>query len=69
MKTAKYVYSTQPHEKATKMGLNIPHTMELVETVEIFQLLMHGNRFPYPCRDRATELGLCFIFLGRGDMV
>ena len=34
------------------MCLNIPRTMELVETV---------NRFPYPCRDRATvlrELGI-----------
>ena len=35
--------------------------MELVETVEVLELLMHTNRFPYPCRDRATvirELGI-----------
>ena len=28
--------------------------MELVETVELLQLLMHTNRIPYPFGDRAT---------------
>ena len=28
--------------------------MELVETVEVLELLMHTNRFPYLCRDSAT---------------
>ena len=30
--------------------------MELVETVEVLELLMHASRFPYSCRDRATVL-------------
>ena len=30
--------------------------MELVETVEILEFLMHMDRFPYPCRNQATVL-------------
>ena len=30
--------------------------MELVETVEVLELLVRMNCFPYPCRDRATVL-------------
>jgi hypothetical protein len=37
--------------KVTKRSLNIPHTMELVETVEPLELLMHMNYFFNPCRD------------------
>ena len=61
IKTAKQIYSTQFHEKATKMCLIIPHTMELVETVEFLEFLMHANHFPYLCQDRVTvlrELGI-----------
>ena len=30
--------------------------MELVETVELLEFLMHMDRFPYPCRNHATVL-------------
>ncbi len=32
----------------------IPHTMELVETVKLLELILHSGRFLYPCRDHAT---------------
>ena len=28
--------------------------MELVETMDLLELLMYTNRFPYPCGDNAT---------------
>ena len=47
--------------KSSEVHLYIPHTMELVETVESLEL-MHTNRFPYPCGDRATVFrGVCII--------
>jgi hypothetical protein len=54
MKTTKVSSYYPIYEKGPRVCLNIPHTLELVETVEPLELIMYPNRFPYLCGDHMT---------------
>jgi len=47
--------------KRSEECLDIPHIMELMETMDLLELLMHTGRFPYPRGDHTTvfrEIGI-----------
>jgi hypothetical protein len=61
MKTTRQIHSTQVCENVPRGCLFIPHTMELVETVKLLELLMGTNRFLYPCGDYSTVFKMLSI--------